>query len=391
MTAFRATPVSRITNEILRRIFSLTYDEWTYGFGPHSELQNFALVNKRWHSVALLELYTHVYIGYQYREEAWQGHQQFHSTLQCNPLLASTVRSIWYTLAECDAEENETEILAKALSLCKNLVRFVARGWHYERESLIDALSASKKLQTVDLSLHGFDIGDESEPFCSVSRFFSMLQGWPEIQHVVIESSTISADADDEESDLDANSDSDVSTAIACPSLRRFDFPSESMLDSHLTTLSHIAPSITHLTLDISNISDDSLLSALECWRNSLESLSLDEQDRQTLTDYYPKINTCIASLPNLHTLDVNWVYVSPKSFSRGKFPELSTFSFRMRSEDLVPLTDALRDTDCLSSLRTFELRRSNRIGAKDVCDAKLVQSLLLACKQRGLECDVEI
>ncbi|KAI0060582.1 hypothetical protein BV25DRAFT_946229 [Artomyces pyxidatus] len=320
----------------------------------------------------------------------------FCHTLSHNPSLCSMVRSICHGSEHLEKEE--VLFFADAISQCSNLIRFVCRGWHYDHGPMVKALSSSKHLRTVHLSYHGYEM-QECHFFCSISSFFSMLQGWPAIERVIVDYCTISTDEEAYGWWDKPNADTHVEEPLkaTCPSLCHFDFQSKTLLDVHLSLLSHIAPSIVHLSesLSIINVSDRALGSVLECWIHFLESLSLsgpgDEGKARGPQDDRPDINGMIASLPQLQTLDVPSAYVSTKSLARG-FRRLTTLTFMARLADVVPIADILLHSDSLPALRKFTLGRRHRPYSWDPpCAADLLQPLRDACRERGLDADLSM
>ncbi|KAI0060505.1 hypothetical protein BV25DRAFT_1917605 [Artomyces pyxidatus] len=375
MDASREAAVSRVPVEILREIFSLTHDvKHTSHFFSNENLRSFALVNKRWHSVALLELYTHIYVCYARRLEPWKAQRQLYHSLERNPPLASMVRSIRFHSSS--SKHEELLFLAQSICLCDNLVHFVFRGWFHDTEPLIVALSTSYKLQSVELSF-----GRAFAPLCSVSRFFSMLQGWKDIHTVIIGASTLRADTKDEHTT--------VVHDIACPLLRRFEFKGDSMTDIHLEILSRISPSISDLSLETSTISEDALAAAFGCWRDSLESLSLEWPFSRSITvlpgDHLSKVNAILAGSTRLHTLLTASTYVSPASLNHG-FPRLATLTLGIFPQETTSFIDVLRNPNTLPSLRELHVFTFRADGKWYGLDHKSSQSLQDAWKTRLME-----
>ncbi|KAI0056776.1 hypothetical protein BV25DRAFT_1831870 [Artomyces pyxidatus] len=345
--------ISRVPNEILHNILSLTHDPDPLFLAPNSDFCIFALVNKRWQGVAQRELFTDVRLGYENREDAAAGIQQFHDALVANPALASLVRSIHY--GSTKLAEEEIQWLAFSMTLCDNLIRFEARGWSLRNEPLLDALAAAKKLEIVELSQIGLD-GVVGDALCGVSRFLDILQCWKSIRRVSLDINTIHHDLDDPDRKYPPAAHN------ACPLLRSIEFDPSSMFDADIIDLSHIAPSIAEFR-SISCEPDApaprrSMPAAFKTWSASLRLVSFGDEfsASQPLTELDSSIVAVLQSSPHLHTLAISSADVAPNFLAKG-FPELVALKYNLWARELRDLADALREPGSLPSLRTLTVQ----------------------------------
>ncbi|KAI0060547.1 hypothetical protein BV25DRAFT_1917639 [Artomyces pyxidatus] len=206
--------------------------------------------------------------------------------------LCSIVRSIWYN---CETGLEEKWPSSSPTPFPAATILFDS--------PVVEALSSSKYLQAIELCYYGHE-KQEDNFFGSTSSFFSVLQGWSAIERVVIDYHTIATEKKthgwSEYDEANMHRHADGTPRATCPSLRYFNFSSQPLFDAHLSLLLHIAPSIFHLFLDTTNISDRAVAPALERWSHSLESLDLgDPGDEVKGRNPQADVNGIIASLPH--------------------------------------------------------------------------------------------
>ncbi|KAI0056784.1 hypothetical protein BV25DRAFT_1842100 [Artomyces pyxidatus] len=379
--------ISRVSNEVLQKIMSLTMHRDPWDLQPNADLTRFALVDRRWRAVALRELFTHVYLAFNPDDRPIQeGLEQFYLTILTRPALASMVRAIHYGTWEMEEEENI--FLAKIIPLCTNLTGLKFQGWSYNTKPLLPTLASCATLRTIHLSALGLEPQEgHSEGLCTVSKFFSLLLGWKDLQRVWIDSFTINADPDGPD---DNSVKALAAVPNACPSLRSFEFHSTCIRDGHLVFLSKIAPSLSELRIDRDRsrpISKKSLLAALGRWSKTLEILSIEHWSEggaynfpESTTYDGAEINAVLSAMPCLHTLQLPSVYVSPEHFGRG-YAKVERFGCNVRPSEIPALSKVLGKSETLPSLRKASLTCSHG-GFKE----RLDKAMWKVCQERGIE-----
>ncbi|KAI0045378.1 hypothetical protein FA95DRAFT_127237 [Auriscalpium vulgare] len=391
-------PISRLTNEILQKIFSKTIPErsW-FELEPNSELTQFALVSKRWADVAKRELLTHLYLS-ESSDEA-KRLKSVRDMLRTSPASANIIRGIHFGSWLADEEEIENILLGEILTLCPNLVEVSLQGYMHSTTLVIQALAACTKLKKVYISDTPMENQMGCDPFCTVPQFLTLLQGWPAIESVTLSTRAIGSRglADQEEEEEVVAKSTWVTIANSCPLLTRFECPCYAATrDQYFLALSEIAPSLSSLEFDNSEfekspMTESTLVTIFNRWSANMTTLTIthstpDPDPKIPSPAYYSaRLDPILSAMPLLRELSLPSSYLSPSSLSRG-FGALAVLQYEIWAEEMAAMAFALREEGSMPALRRLKVTLRQRPRKLSSKSKKLLEDLRVVCKSRGID-----
>ncbi|KAI0039229.1 hypothetical protein FA95DRAFT_1567271 [Auriscalpium vulgare] len=373
---------SRVPNEVLEKIFFETNpDREKTPFTPNYALTQLALVSKRFATLAQRELYRILYLGLE-RPDAVRALARLCDTIADKPALAANVRGIFYSLSS-SAHAAENLFLAELVFKCPRLVDFEMNQWAPNTTVLIDALTHCKTLQSVRITGDEGDIYGDT-PFCRVSKFWALLQGWPDLRRVVVEP-ILALDIRSR-----ANAPPPTVTPDACSSLIFVNLEAVPMHDENLRILSAIAPHLAVLTIHDNTMelaemvpppTTQTLSAALVRWKHSLTSLEIAPEMGDNLD---PHLHPILSTMPQLRSLSLRSSHLAPLSLASG-FPVLSALKFTIEAGQVGEVLSSLRAQGGLPALRKLRIRFSE---SNQRADDSVLEELQDVCDERDIQLD---